>query len=238
MGQLPAGVIESAIARNPGPLLDRMFGSLEKTGTNIIDKGVDGMADTAKNVSSKTIDNVKKGASDVRDAYAQGEGEGEGEGEKPKVTPRAPIEATSMTLGTQPNMGLGMPNSMMGQPNPTGADISRKRMMDDMSMNFMSKTAPDFMSKGNEVFDKILNDELTVHLDEDIGQSVGMNMRNLPWGSLLKGGGMLALGAATIASLGAIATAGKRCGIGTRPMRKLKRTLTTLPRTVPREMNA
>lgn len=168
-------------------------------------KDADGMADTAKNVSSESIDNVKKGASDVRDAYAQGEDEGE----KPKVTPRAPIEATSMTLGTQPNMGLGMPNSMMGQPNPTGADISRKRMMDDMSMNFMSKTAPDFMSKGNEVFDKILNDELTVHLDEDIGQSVGMSMQNLPWGSMLKGGGMLALGAATIASLGAIATAGK-----------------------------
>ena len=168
-------------------------------------KDADGMADTAKNVSSESIDNVKKGASDVRDAYAQGEDEGE----KPKVTPRAPIEAASMTLGTQPNMGLGMPNSMMGQPNPTGADISRKRMMDDMSMNFMSKTAPDFMSKGNEVFDKILNDELTVHLDEDIGQSVGMSMQNLPWGLMLKGGGMLALGAATIASLGAIATAGK-----------------------------
>ena len=91
----------------------------------------------------------------------------------------------------------------------SGADISRKRMMDDMSLNFMSKTAPDFMSKGNEVFDKILNDELTVHLDEDIGQSVGMSMQGLPWGSMLKGGGMLALGAATIASLGAIATAGK-----------------------------
>lgn len=207
VGQLPAGVIESAIARNPGPLLDRMFGSLEKTGTNVIDKGVDGMADTAKNVSSKTIDNVKQGASDVHDAYEQGEGEGEGE--KPKVTPRAPIEASSMTLGTQSNMGLGMPNSMMGQPNPTGADLSRKRMMDDMSLNFMSKTAPDFMSKGNEAFDKILNDELTVHLDEDIGQSVGMNMRNLPWSSMLKGGGMAALGAATIASLGAIAVAGK-----------------------------
>ena len=96
-----------------------------------------------------------------------------------------------------------------GKPNPTGADISRKRMMDDMSLNFLSKTAPDFMSKGNEVFDKILNDELTVHLDEDIGQSVGMGMQNLPWGSILKGGGMVALGAATIASLGAIATAGK-----------------------------
>ena len=207
VGQLPDGVIESAIARNPGPLLDRMFGSLEKTGTNVIDKGVDGMADTAKNVSSKTIDNVKQGASDVHDAYEQGEGEGEEE--KPKVTPRAPIEASSMTLGTQPNMGLGMPNSMMGQPNPTGADLSRKRMMDDMSLNFMSKTAPDFMSKGNETFDKILNDELTVHLDEDIGQSVGMNMQNLPWSSMLKGGGMAALGAATIASLGAIAVAGK-----------------------------
>lgn len=96
-----------------------------------------------------------------------------------------------------------------GKPNPSGADISRKRMMDDMSMNFMSKTAPDFMSKGNEVFDKILNDELTVHLDEDIGQSVGMSMKGLPWSSMLKGGGMVALGAATIASLGAIATAGK-----------------------------
>lgn len=96
-----------------------------------------------------------------------------------------------------------------GKPNPTGADISRKRMMDDMRLNFLSKTAPDFMSKGNEVFDKILNDELTVHLDEDIGQSVGMSMQNLPWGSMLKGGGMVALGAATIASLGAIATAGK-----------------------------
>ena len=96
-----------------------------------------------------------------------------------------------------------------GKPNPTGADISRKRMMDDMSLNFLSKTAPDFMSKGNEVFDKILNNELTVHLDEDIGQSVGMSMKGLPWGSMLKGGGMVALGAATIASLGAIATAGK-----------------------------
>ena len=96
-----------------------------------------------------------------------------------------------------------------GKPNPTGADVSRKRMMDDMSLNFLSKTAPDFMSKGNEVFDKILNDELTVHLDEDIGQSVGMSMKGLPWGSILKGGGMVALGAATIASLGAIATAGK-----------------------------
>ena len=96
-----------------------------------------------------------------------------------------------------------------GKPNPTGADISRKRMMDDMSLNFLSKTAPDFMSKGNEVFDKILNDELTVHLDQDIGQSVGMSMKGLPWGSMLKGGGMVALGAATIASLGAIATAGK-----------------------------
>ena len=96
-----------------------------------------------------------------------------------------------------------------GKPNPTGADISRKRMMDDMSLNFLSKTAPDFMSKGNEVFDKILNDELIVHLDEDIGQSVGMSMKGLPWGSILKGGGMVALGAATIASLGAIATAGK-----------------------------
>ena len=96
-----------------------------------------------------------------------------------------------------------------GKPNPTGADISRKRMMDDMSLNFLSKTAPDFMSKGNEVFDKILNNELTVHLDEDIGQSVGMSMKGLPWGSILKGGGMVALGAATIASLGAIATAGK-----------------------------
>lgn len=96
-----------------------------------------------------------------------------------------------------------------GKPNPTGADISRKRMMDDMSLNFLSKTAPDFMSKGNEAFDKILNDDLTVHLDEDIGQSVGMSMKGLPWGSMLKGGGMVALGAATIASLGAIATAGK-----------------------------
>lgn len=96
-----------------------------------------------------------------------------------------------------------------GKPNPTGADISRKRMMDDMSLNFLSKTAPDFMSKGNEVFDKILNNELTVHLDEDIGQSVGMSMKGLPWGSILKGGGMVALGAATIASLGVIATAGK-----------------------------
>ena len=176
-----------------------------KSGTNVIGNGVDDMADTAKNVSSNTIDNVEKNTSDVRDAYAQGEDEGD----KSKVTPKAPLEASSMTLSTQSNMGLGMPNSMMGQPNPTGADISRKRMMDDMSLNFLSKTAPDFMTRGNEVFDKILSDELTVHLDEDIGQSVGMSMQNLPWDAMLKGGGMLALGAATIASLGAIATAGK-----------------------------
>lgn len=216
VGQLPAGVIESAIARNPGPLLDRLFGSLEKTGTNVIDKGVDGMADTAKNVSSKTIDNVKKGASNVRDAYAQDEGEsvvgianqmpGDDNNRKLLMNELGKMEEMEMTIMST---SVGGPNSMKGQPNPTGADISRKRMMDDMSMNFMSKTAPDFMSKGNEVFDKILNDELTVHLDEDIGQSVGMSMRGLPWGAMLKGGGMLALGAATIASLGAIATAGK-----------------------------
>ena len=186
VGQIPAGVIESAIARNPGPLLDRMFGSLEKIGTNVIDKGVDGMADTAKNVSSKTIDNVKKGASDVRDAYAQGE-----------------VEDVEISGATWKSSGPETPGANNSQ---SGADISRKRMMDDMSLNFLSKTAPDFMSKGNEVFDKILNDELTVHLDEDIGQSVGMSMRNLPW---VKGGGMLALGAATIASLATIATAGK-----------------------------
>ena len=36
-----------------------------------------------------------------------------------------------------------------------------------------------------------------------------MSMKGLPWSSMLKGGGMVALGAATIASLGAIATAGK-----------------------------
>lgn len=101
------------------------------------------------------------------------------------------------------------PTPLQGGIAESGADISRKRMMDDISLNFMSKTAPDFMLKGNEAFDKFLNDELTVHLDEDIGQSVGMSMRGLPWGSMLKGGGMVALGAATIASLAAIATAGK-----------------------------
>ena len=198
VGQVPAGVIESVIDLTPRPLLDRMTDSLDRTGTNVIDKGVDGMAGTAKNVSSKTIDNVKKGLSDVHDAYVQGEG-------KPNPT-GADISRKRMMDDMSLNF-LSVQGE--GKPNPTGADISRKRMMDDMSLNFLSKTAPDFMSKGNEVFDKILNDELTVHLDEDIGQSVGMGMQNLPWGSMLKGGGMVALGAATIASLGAIATAGK-----------------------------
>lgn len=91
---------------------------------------------------------------------------------------------------------------------------SRKKMLDDMTLNFMSRTAPEFMAKGNDTFDKILNDDLTVHLDEDIGDNIGgavsNAMKGLPWGSMLKGGSVMALGAATIASLGMIATAGKQ----------------------------
>lgn len=91
----------------------------------------------------------------------------------------------------------------------TGAEHSRNKMKDDLQLKFLSNTAPDFMSKGNQVFDKILNDDLTVHLDQNIGESTGTNMRGLGLGSLIKVGGIAALGAATIASLGMIGMAGK-----------------------------
>lgn len=201
------------------------------------DAVIDAMVGTSENVSSGTIANGKKGETDVSDAVAPGKGvDGmadtasneleQGTGDSTKRPPE-PSELAPEGQKYVYDKGTGeyvtrnekflddeidstkKSEPVQGGIVESGADISRKRMMDDMSLNFMSKTAPEFMAKGNEVFDKVLNDELTVHLDEDIGQSVGMSMQNLPWGSMLKGGGMVALGAATIASLGAIATAGK-----------------------------
>lgn len=172
------------------------------TGTNVIGNGVNGMVDTASNeLEQGTGDSTKRPPEPSEPApegqkYVYDKGTGEYVTRNEKFLD----DEIDSTKKSEPVQG-GIVES--------GADISRKRMMDDMSLNFLSKTAPDFMTRGNEVFDKLLNDELTVHLDEDIGQSVGMSMQNLPWDAMLKGGGMLALGAATIASLGAIATAGK-----------------------------
>jgi hypothetical protein len=203
----------------------------------VADTAIDVMAGTSENVNPRAVANVKKGKPDVSDAYVPDNGvagvtdtasdeleRGTGDSTKRPPEPSEPapegqkyvydkgtgeyVTRNEKFLDDEIDSTKQKP-PVQGGIVESGADISRKRMMDDMSLNFLSKTAPDFMSKGNEVFDKILNDELTVHLDEDIGQSVGMSMRNLPWGSMLKGGGMLALGAATIASLGAIATAGK-----------------------------
>lgn len=201
------------------------------------DAVIDAMVGTSENVSSGTIANGKRGETDVSDAVAPGKGvdgmadtasneleQGTGDSTKRPPEPSEPAPEGQKYVydkGTGEYVtrnekflddeidSTKKSEPVQGGIVESGADISRKRMMDDMSMNFMSKTAPDFMSKGNEVFEKILNDELTVHLDEDIGESVGMSMQTLPWNSMLKGGGMLALGAATIASLGAIATAGK-----------------------------
>lgn len=201
------------------------------------DAVIDAMVGTSENVSSGTIANGKRGETDVSDAVAPGKGvdgmadtasneleQGTGDSTKRPPEPSEPAPEGQKYVydkGTGEYVtrnekflddeidSTKKSEPVQGGIVESGADISRKRMMDDMSLNFMSKTAPEFMAKGNEVFDKVLNDELTVHLDEDIGQSVGMSMQNLPWGSMLKGGGMLALGAATIASLGAIATAGK-----------------------------
>lgn len=92
---------------------------------------------------------------------------------------------------------------------PNGTDISRKKMLDDVTLNLMSRTAPEFMAKGNEVFDKILNDDITTHLDQNIGDGIDPGMKGHGLGPLVKGGGMAALGAATIASLGMIGMAGK-----------------------------
>jgi hypothetical protein len=92
---------------------------------------------------------------------------------------------------------------------PNGTDISRKKMLDDVTLNLMSRTAPEFMAKGNEVFDKILNDDITTHLDQNIGDGIDLGMKGRGLGPLVKGGGMAALGAATIASLGMIGMAGK-----------------------------
>ena len=201
------------------------------------DAVIDAMVGTSENVSSGTIANGKKGETDISDAVAPGKGadgmadtasdeleRGTGDSTKRPSEPSEPapegqkyvydkgtgeyVTRNEKFLDDEIDSTKQKP-PVQGGIVESGADISRKRMMDDMSLNFMSKTAPEFMAKGNEVFDKVLNDELTVHLDEDIGQSVGMSMQNLPWGSMLKGGGMVALGAATIASLGAIATAGK-----------------------------
>jgi hypothetical protein len=203
----------------------------------VADTAIDVMAGTSENVNPRTVANVKKGNPDVGDTYVPDNGvagvtdtasdeleRGTGDSTKRPTEPSEPapegqkyvydkgtgeyVTRNEKFLDDEIDSTKQKP-PVQGGIVESGADISRKRMMDDMSLNFLSKTAPDFMSKGNEVFDKILNDELTVHLDEDIGQSVGMGMKGLPWGSMLKGGGMVALGAATIASLGAIATAGK-----------------------------
>jgi hypothetical protein len=82
-------------------------------------------------------------------------------------------------------------------------------MKDDLQLKFLSKTAPDFMSKGNQVFDKILNDELNVHSDQINSDSGSIVKKTSDLGSLVKVGGIAALGAATIASLGMIGMAGK-----------------------------
>lgn len=173
-----------------------------KAGTNFIDKGVDGMTGTASDELEQGTGDSTKRPPEPSESAPEGQKYvyDKGTGEYVTRNEKFQDDEIDSTKETPPVQG-GIVES--------GADISRKRMMDDMSLNFLSKTAPDFMSKGNEVFDKILGDELTVHLDEDIGQSVGMSMQNLPWDAMLKGSGMLALGAATIASLGAIATAGK-----------------------------
>ena len=91
----------------------------------------------------------------------------------------------------------------------TGTERSRDKMKDDLQLKFLSKTAPDFMSKGNQVFDKILNDELNVHSDQNNSDSGGITTKMGGLGSLVKTGGIAALGAATIASLGMIGMAGK-----------------------------
>lgn len=91
----------------------------------------------------------------------------------------------------------------------TGTERSRDKMKDDLQLKFLSKTAPDFMSKGNQVFDKILNDELNVHSDQVNNASDSVLKKTSGLGSLVKGGGIAALGAATIASLGMIGMAGK-----------------------------
>lgn len=91
----------------------------------------------------------------------------------------------------------------------TGTERSRDKMKNDLLLKFLSKTAPDFMSKGNQVFDKILNDELNDHSDQNNSDSGGIAKKTGGLGSLVKGGGMAALGAATIASLGMIGMAGK-----------------------------
>lgn len=91
----------------------------------------------------------------------------------------------------------------------TGTERSRDKMKDDLQLKFLSKTAPDFMSKGNQVFDKILNDELNVHSDQTNSDSGSIAKKMGGLGSLVKGGGIAALGAATIASLGMIGMAGK-----------------------------
>lgn len=91
----------------------------------------------------------------------------------------------------------------------TGTERSRDKMKDDLQLKFLSKTAPDFMSKGNQVFDKILNDELNVHSDQVNSDSGSIVKNTSGLGSLVKVGGIAALGAATIASLGMIGMAGK-----------------------------
>ena len=91
----------------------------------------------------------------------------------------------------------------------TGTERSRNKMKDDLELKFLSKTAPDFMSKGNQVFDKILNDELNDHSDQTNSDSDSIAKKTGGLGSLVKGGGIAALGAATIASLGMIGMAGK-----------------------------
>jgi len=100
------------------------------------------------------------------------------------------------------------------------SDASDAKRNNDLMTDLMSNTIPAYMEKGNEVFDMILDDGITVQLDEaskfdvkglgdDIGNNVSSAVQKFPLGSILKAGGFAALAAGTVASIAAIGTAAK-----------------------------
>ena len=90
-------------------------------------------------------------------------------------------------------------------------EMSEKKRLDDLTLTMLSNVLPNFISKGNTVFDKILDDDINVRLSDDtvdmLTDSWSSGLKKMP---LPKVGPSSALSVATIAALGAIGLAGKK----------------------------
>jgi hypothetical protein len=114
------------------------------------------IADEPK-TSGANIDAIRPAVGD--NVAASGKPSGTDEARK-KMAADMMLAAIPGGMGVKAAVGAGLAMNTAGNEAPSGLDASRKKTMDDLTLNFMSKTAPDFMTKGNAVFDKILKGEL------------------------------------------------------------------------------